>query len=330
MRPAPPPRPEPSPARRSLLGGALGAVVLAASGCGVRLEDDAPALPLIPTREPIPAESALLWLLRDCRRLAEGDGPHTDLYAEQAAVLRSALLRAGIPIGTLDEQLTPTSSTTVASPPPPAGAPEATSPGDPTGAGADPAAALDRIADLAECGPGIFPLVMSLLGQRWAATAPGGGTVPDGAESEGADSARLWRFRHLAAGFAEKTGAAVYGFEIVAAQTREATRDGAVATLTDLRRLRREQTDRAGGEVPPPVVGHPLPFPVDSEESALRLATHVLTGLTDAYGGLLLTVTGAAQRDTAPDVVAWLGAAAAHAVAWGAPLAAFPGTHDPR
>ena len=35
---------------------------------------------------------------------------------------------------------------------------------------ADPGAALERVDDLAGCGPGIFPLVMSLLAQRSAAT----------------------------------------------------------------------------------------------------------------------------------------------------------------
>ena len=343
MRPAPLPRPDP-PGRRSLLGATLGAAALALSGCAVRLEDDAPPLPLIPTREPIPAEPALLWLLGDCRELSAGAGPHTGRYAEQAAVLRSALLRAGVPIGTLDDGVAPQPSTTAppatstspATPaptpttPPLSDSPAATPSSGATGGG-DPAAALARITDLAECGPGLFPLVMSLLGQRWAvATTSGGGAGgSQGAQDEAADAARLWRFGHLAAGFAEPTGAAVYGVEIVAAQSRDATRDAAVATLTDLQRLRREQTVRAAGEVPPPAVGHPLPFPVDSEESARRLAPHVLAGLTDAYGGLLLTVTGAAQRDTAPDVVAWLGAAASHGDRWGAPLAAFPGTHVP-
>lgn len=336
MRSSPPAFSGPSrPGRRAMLGGTLGAAALVLSGCDVRLEDDAPPLPLIPTREPIPAEPALLWLLEDCRNLADKDGPRTELYAEQVAVLRSALFRAGIPIETLDEVLAapdPTGSTAGSAsagrtPTATASAGPIPSPtSSPTSAPAEGStAALTRVDDLARCGPGMFPVVMSLLAQRWAAVRLAGDEAPQGALV--GDPGLIWRFSHLAAGFVEQTTAAVYGFEIVAAQTEEAARDTAVVTLADLRRLRREQTVRAGARAPAPALGYPLPFPVDSEESALRLAEHVLTGLTDGYAGLLTTVTGAAQEDTAQDVVGWLGAAAAHGVSWGVPLEAFPGTH---
>lgn len=315
-----------------MLGGAVGAAVLALSGCEVRLEDDAPPIPLIPAREPIPAEPDLLWLLADCQDLAEVDGPYTDLYVEQVAVLRSALFRAGIPIDTLDELLAPPApGATEASPASGADSPRpeptlTTSTATATatrGPQTGPEAALRRIDELSRCGPGIFPVIASLLAQRWAAVTLGGGVLPPSVRRT--DPAYRWQFPHLAVGFVEVTHPAVYGFEIVAAQTGE-TRDDAIATLTSLRGLRREQNARAGGTAPDPAFGYPLPFPVDSEESALRLATHVLAGLTDGYGGLLTTVTGSAQEDTAMDVVGWLGAAAALAAGWGAPLEAFPGT----
>ena len=348
MRPAPSPPTSPGRVgRRTAVAGAVATMALALAGCGVRLEDDAPPLPLIPTRDPVPAEPALLWLLADCRDLAEREGPHTGLYGEQTAVLRSALYRAGVPIETLDEVVAPRASSTTeeasatpapgvvtTSPVPPAAPPEptpqggtATPSGGPTrvaddGPRADPGAALERVDDLAGCGPGIFPLVMSLLAQRSAVILVAG---PDSPRGPAHDEVRIWTYPHLAGPFAGATDAAVYGFEIVAAQSRESRRESALTTLADLRRVRREQTVRAGGEVSPPAFGYPLPFPVDSEESAQRLAVHVLDGLADTLGGLLLTVTGAAQEDTAADVVAWLGAAAAHGSAWGVPLTAFPG-----
>lgn len=357
MRPAALPSVRPSrPGRRAMLRGTLGVAVLAATGCDVRLEDDAPQIPLVPTREPIPAEDALLWLLEDCRRLAARSGPDTALYVDQAAVLRSALFRAGVPIETVDDRPpvpgpgatgggeptstapgtmettstsdAPTTSDTATAEPSSSPA----TPGNPTTATADDlGAALRRVDDLARCGPGLFPLVMSLLSQRWAAvTAPGAvqdaTTLPAWGDEADEDRDRLWRFPHLAAGFAEQTAAAVYGFEVVAAQTREETRDAALATLADLLRLRTEQHARAGGPLPGPVLGYSLPFAVDSPESARRLATHVLSGLVDGYGGLLPTVTGAAQEDSAHDVVRWLGTAAAHGASWSVPLQAFPGT----
>src|SRR5690606_7172588 len=125
MRPAPRPTgPGPRLGRRVLLGGALGAGALALSGCGVRLEDDAPDIPFIPTREPIPAESALIWLLQDCRDLRAADPATEAPYGEQVAVLRSALYRAGIPIETLDDALTPTTTSAGAAP---SGSPTTTS-----------------------------------------------------------------------------------------------------------------------------------------------------------------------------------------------------------
>ena len=340
--PAPPVAP-PRPGRRSVLAGALALGALLLPGCGVRLEDDAPAIPLIPTRPPIPAETALLWLLADCERLSAATAMATPpepgfepsaVYAEQAAVLRSALHRAGIPGTTLDETLAAAAAPPTAAPastPASSAAPTTSMPTTvtPTTAvsaetPAGPAAALDRIEDLSGCGPGLFPLVMSLLAQRWAAVTLASDTLPMALVA--GHSQRIWRFPGLARAFAELTGPAVYGLEVVAAQVAAGSRDSAESALGSLRLLAREQDARAGGSTPPPAVGYPLPFPVDSEESAAALATEVLGTLADGYGGLLPTVTGSAQEDTARDVVTWLGSAAALGAGWGLPLQAFPGT----
>ena len=48
------------PTRRSAVrAGGLGAMVLALSACGIRLESDAPRIPLVPTRTPRPGEAGL-------------------------------------------------------------------------------------------------------------------------------------------------------------------------------------------------------------------------------------------------------------------------------
>ena len=57
--------------RRTLLVAAVGTLALPAAGCGIRLEDDAPRLPLVPTRTPVPAEAALVGLTRATAGLAE-------------------------------------------------------------------------------------------------------------------------------------------------------------------------------------------------------------------------------------------------------------------
>jgi hypothetical protein len=336
------PRASGRPGRRVVLGGALGAVMGLGTGCRIRLEDDAPQLPLVPTREPIPAEAALLWLLADSGALARATAERADDYAAQVAVLRTALLRAGVPVETVDSRLRahvtdPTTPTDVAdseSPPEDRTTAVPTAEGEPQAAEApgeepdDPAgAALARIDELSRCGAGLFPLVTSVLAQRWAVVTDAGGEPSDIARLP--EPARLWRFPHLAIPFGAASQAAAYGLEVVAAQTGDDLRVAAEESLGAVRRLLREQSARSGGSLDDPAAGYVLPFEVASEESAQRLATHVLAGLVDAYGGLLATVTGTPQQDVAVDVVSWLGTAAALGAAWEVPVAAFPGLRQP-
>ena len=58
------------PSRRLVTAGALGALVAVLSGCGIRLEDDAPRVPLVPTRSRIEGEDALVRLLAALDRAA--------------------------------------------------------------------------------------------------------------------------------------------------------------------------------------------------------------------------------------------------------------------
>jgi hypothetical protein len=333
------------PGRRTVVLGAVASLC----GCAVRLEDDAPPIPLIPTREPVPAEEALLWLLADCRRLSAagpagaGSGttpgtetgtPRPDVYDEQVSVLRSALHRAGVPIETLDETIadatTPSTGTGTATPSAPeagaATAPSTTTPAAPStpaGATPQPSAALDRIEDVRRCGPGMFPIVMSLLSQRWAAVVLAGDPLPEPMVED--RSARIWRFPALARGFALLSQPGVYGLEVVSAQLSGDARAAALVALDTVRRLGREQDIRAGGSTPPPEIGYALPTPVDSEESAAALASLVLGTLTEGYGGLLPTITGSAQQDTARDVVTWIGSVVALGADWGLAPQPFPG-----
>ena len=73
-----------------------GAVLLA--GCGIRLEDDAPRVPLVPTRTPIPGETELVALLLGSRTLAAAaSAPYAAGLARQEAVLDAALRERGVP-----------------------------------------------------------------------------------------------------------------------------------------------------------------------------------------------------------------------------------------
>ena len=98
-----------NPRRRALVLGALAAPVLLA-GCGVRLEDDAPPLPLIPSREPLAGEDELTALTRACVALAElaqatPGATATALvpaHRRQHTVLRTTLVRRGVPVEAVD------------------------------------------------------------------------------------------------------------------------------------------------------------------------------------------------------------------------------------
>ena len=99
--------------------GALGALFTLLAGCGIRLEDDAPRVPLVPTREPIPGEAALLRLLGAVRSasLAPVDPAAplspalAGLHRRQAEVLHDALRQRGVPQASLPSSTpTPTAS----------------------------------------------------------------------------------------------------------------------------------------------------------------------------------------------------------------------------
>src|SRR6476469_2322553 len=100
--------------RRTVVAGVV-AAVLPAAGCGIRLEDDAPRVPLVPARTPVPAEAELVALTRDTAALAELATTVTGalaadlatLHRRQNPVLRSPLVSAGVPAADLVATPTP-------------------------------------------------------------------------------------------------------------------------------------------------------------------------------------------------------------------------------
>lgn len=311
----PAPRGLVEPGRRAVLRGlARGLVVagltLGASGCGVRLEDDAPRIPLVPTRQPVPAESALLTLLAETRALArlaaEGSGSLAPrlaaIHDEQVTFLAAALTNQQVP-ARLQAAATAPAATALR---------------------AAEAAALadDRLTGLAACGPALHAPVISLLAQRYAAVRLLGGKSPL------PTATRAWPDGRLAARLAEATRAAAYGFEVAAAQSSGRQRARAVATLGDLRALAAEQMTASGEAAPAPALGYRLPFEVTSASDARRLATQAVTGLLGAYGKEVEALHALATRaSVTPDVVAWLGRSQVLAAAWEVEPAAFPGLH---
>ena len=329
------------PTRREVGGLAIGALAaMSLSACGIRLEDDAPRVPGIPERKPIPGEAFLLALWRhtgDLERRASGlGGPVTGLPARLAAlhrqqgqVLRAELGRLGIPESVLAEtERAPASAT---GRPSSSGNPSfTTAPTDgPTGsataatAGPEALAAEEAsdlgptaIASLTQVDGSVVPLIGSVLAQRSAAATLLG--------KPAAWPEPAWSVPSLAATYLETTRSAVYGFEVVAAQSPSGAQHTlAASTLASLRARAARQETWAGEAAGPPDLAYPLPFAVTTPAAARRLAVTLLTQLRAAVAREL----GTAGQDTGAlgMLVRWLADTEVLASRWGVALAPFPG-----
>ncbi|WP_299441890.1 DUF4439 domain-containing protein [uncultured Phycicoccus sp.] len=302
-----PPDPSPPPGRRTLLRATFAGGVLALGGCGIRLEDDAPALPLLPTRTPVPGEDLLTALTRECSRLADlasalPGSLATDLatlHRRQHTVLRTTLLREQVPAALLD-------------------GPAAT----PTGAApdADALAALEAAsargaAGFAEVSAGLLAPVAAVHAQRYAAAWLLAGTAPDTPVAVVPGEPAL----DVAAALA----GAVYLLEVAAARSSGTQRTRATTSRDRLRALRAEVL--TGEDPQPPALGYSLPFPVRSAADARRLARETVSTLRDGLGAQLDPVLAEAGADGLSAVTRWLGTVEVEARRWGLPLAPFPG-----
>jgi hypothetical protein len=312
-------QPERGRVTRRALVGAGGLVLLGlASGCGIRLEDDAPRLPLLPgpTRAPVADEAMLLRALAEARSLAalaravaghRGDLPDrlARLHRQQATTLQRMLTGAGVPV--------------------PTGSPDATPSARPVRRRGDlarlearavSASALER---LGTAGPSEAPVLGAMTAQRAAAAVVLGGDVRWPATPGLA--------RDTAASLLKATRPAVYAFEVVAAQTDHALRQKAGVTLDALRSQRDRLERAAGAAAPPPAIGYDLPFPVHDAAAATRLARWVLGRLVPQVAVLLGAAAG--DRDTLTAVVHALADGVALGERWQVPLEPFPGLRTP-
>lgn len=341
------PPPAVRPDRRALLTAGLGTLsVLALASCGIRLEDDAPRIPLLPARTPIDGETFLLGLVRSSAELA-GDAHGlgvartslvarlAGLHARQVTVLGAELRRLGVPQALVDQAASGRPASTSSSPsgPSPTSSASPTSDASPTSgpttqpvlSPADLAAA--ELADtgttsqpvapsLTQAARPVRPLAGALLAQRLAAAALLG--APPQAEEP------TWQSPGLASSFLDSTRAAVYGMQVVAAQSPTGAQ-AALARTTLVALQAREQTQEvlAGTSAGPTPLGYPLPFPVTTPVAAARLALQVLTELRAANARDMASAADDAKPLTS--AVGWLGETEVLASRWGVPLSAFPG-----
>lgn len=317
------------PGRRVVTATLLAASLPALAGCGVRLEEDAPDLPLVPRRSPMPGEEHLLGLLgatlllgRDCAALGSATGATlAALHTAQAHVLRDAVRRGGVPAETIARA---EDSSGVSS-----AAPSAT----PESVARDELAALADTRGLEAAGTGLAVSLLSLLAQRRAAAAlllpsaeqPGAVDPFDPANPHGAAAAPT----SLGAALTQARRARRLLDVVVARSPRDADGGAQRTKAEDTARWLDTVVGRWSrgleGNLPPVPVDVVLPFPVTDAPSAARLAAQALTELRTAYGRHL------AELDPRTLTLAWryvpdeLADLELHAHGWGAELQAFPG-----
>ena len=305
--------------RRSLLvafaaGSVTALSVTALSGCQVQLEEGAPGIPLVPTRVPMKDEKALLAVLARTTSLGllatAAGGASTSIpgrlsavHATQVGVITRLLRDGGVPQSLFSASATPspTSPATAATP----------------NAAVLSAAESNSVGDvsLASLSNAHVPLIGSMLAQRIAAARLLGERAAPFVLSglDGAEAVRLL----------EAARAAVYGFEVVAAQIGSTGRALAMPSLASLRSRAAELETLVGSPGTPPSLGYQLPFSVTDSDSARRLARHLLEALLATHASALEPATGDATA--LATLVQWLGATEAIASRWGAPMRAFPG-----
>jgi Domain of unknown function (DUF4439) len=309
--------------RRSLLVALLAGSVTALSGCQVRLEEDAPRVPGLPTHQPIPDEQALLTARRAALQLQELAGglgasstPLTTLLAtlhgRQVDVFESVLRSGGVPVAEI--------SAATSAPPTSAGgtpAPTAVPRGVPQLIALEAeglsAQALTELAGISEDRVALFG---SMTAQRATAVRLLGGRLPDAGAPTGPTG-------EVAAAQLKAIRSAVYGFEVVVAQIDRAHRNAAATTLDVLQAIVTSLERLAGPAAQPIPLGYTLPFRVSTPATALRLATHLMRALRAAIASQLPAVSGDEAGLTG--TVRVLTDVCIQAVIWQVPLTAFPG-----
>ena len=303
--------------RRIVVAGVVSAV-LSTTGCGIRLEDDAPRLPLLPTRTPVPAEAELVALTRATAALAalaatvpgalEAD--LATLHQRQHAVLGTTLLAQGVPATDLEAPPTgpptPSASRLAGLPArgPPGGRWRARKAGPRHPPPPSPASPTTCGPPSRRCTPSGMPQPpCSPAARRPCRSSPVGG------DRVGA--------------LASATAAAVYFLEVVSARSTGDQRARSDTTLAALRGpagrpARRWRPARHLARAPPAVPGRRCR---GRRAAGPRHPHHAARGLRRAPRPLVAS-------DGGPGLAAltrWLGTVEVEAHRWGVALEPFPG-----
>lgn len=234
-----------------MLTGALTLSAASLTGCGVRLEDDAPDIPFVPERDPIPGEAALLAMLGV---LEDSD----ETYAqERAARLHEAMEDAQVPAKVLAGARAPSG-------------------------GVETAAAFEGA--VRDCGPGLLPLVGRLTATYRIITDDSDTTTtwsPAGTKP--------WKKGAVAAEALQATRAATYALDLIAARSSGRAAKEVLTVSTRLRELGIRQTTAAGDAIEPVTLGYDVPHELTAAEATqlgTRSFARLLAGYSDCFARL--------------------------------------------
>ncbi len=290
----------PHPSRRAALVLGVGGLTAALTGCGVRLDENAPQLPLIPTRGPSSAETALLAAYGSlATRAASVTGDLRPLLTERSQGLRYALEGVGVTAADLD-----------------AARDEAPRP---------PRLGAEIVAlrlGLSDCPVGLLPITGSLVAASM---------------TESADMMRLWSIGHEEPGewsepapakpALQATRAALWAGTVVVARCAPDDRDLAKQTVTVLGELQTRQITASADDGADAALGYSLDRPASTPDDVRALARTTLERLTVSYAQVFAHLD--ADRVAAFEVSTWLAQAQELAARWGVPIPPFPGLADP-
>jgi hypothetical protein len=294
--------------RRTVLGAALGGAVVALTGCGIRLERDAPHIPGIKTQGPPADQAVLRTLLTQVEATITAATLSSSSWAKSLAHIhraqRSRLIQVMATQG-MTPAPTPTAPASTGTASPPAHLPLA----------AEEQHLAVRIGSLSAVSARNLPMAAA-IGVTHSAAAQvlgktvdiAGGAVPKTAE---------------AAAILPSLQAAVYAFEVIVAKTPLHSRNQAEATLEALRPTRSAWEAALGDRAPLQPDGYALPVQPTTTAARTQLALRVLTDLIDACAGQVAATRG--DRPSFLGLTILWSDATAQLWRWGDAPAPFPG-----
>ncbi|NNG40366.1 DUF4439 domain-containing protein [Flexivirga sp. ID2601S] len=258
--------------RRALLTGAAGASLLTITGCGIRLERDAPHIPGLKTAGP-PADQAALQGLLDrasaARAAATADksawGPRLSaIHGQQATRLTEVMATQGM-----------TARTGSAAP---AG----------TGLLATEQAGAAALASVASVTASNLPMAVAVVVSQAAACR----VLGKPAQFAG----RVLPEQKVLLGVLPSLRTATYGFEVLAAKTPVKDRKDAAAALKIIAATRAAWEAAAGTAAPVEPPGYALPVQPTTPDNRRALARRLLTDVASAAASQVTDVRGRAPQ----------------------------------